>query len=126
LSESPTQRSLKLLRQQGYVCAITEHWNAHAKLRQDLFGFVDVLAIGEKMLAIQTTSGSNVSKRVAKIKSIVAARAWLECGHKIYVHGWAKQGPRGKRKTWTCREVEITLADWDGGGPTAAGDEHDD
>jgi len=111
-AKSPTQRSLSLLRGRGYVVAITEHWNAHARLRVDLFGFIDVLAISPKMIAVQTTSGSNVSKRLSKIISLETAREWLEAGHRIVIHGWAKQGPRGKVKRWTCREVEVTLGDF--------------
>jgi carbonic anhydrase len=111
-SESPTQRSLSLLRGRGYTVAITEHWNPHARVRADLFGFIDVLAVASEMIAVQTTSGSNVAKRVSKIVSLEAARVWLESGHKIMVHGWAKRGPRGEVKKWTCREVEVTLEDF--------------
>ena len=45
MSSSPTQRSLKLMRERGYLCEITERWNPFAKIRQDLFHFVDVLCI---------------------------------------------------------------------------------
>jgi hypothetical protein len=56
----------------------------------------------------KTTSGGNVSKRLAKIQAVPAAEAWLACpSRKIAVRGWAKRGARGQRKTWTCREVEI-------------------
>jgi hypothetical protein len=27
------------------------------------------------------------------------------------VHGWAKRGPRGRRKVWELREVQITATD---------------
>lgn len=112
---TPTQRSLKRLRDAGYTIAITEHWNPFARVRQDLFGFIDLLAIGMNgIFAIQTTSGSNVAARIKKITELPAAREWLESGQRIFVHGWAKRGPRGKRKVWTCREVEITLADFVG------------
>ncbi len=109
MKESPTQRSLKELRKRGYMVAITEKWNPFAKIRQDLFGFIDLLAIrGNEVLAVQTTSGTNVAARVAKIVSLQAARLWLESpNRKIVVHGWAKRGPRGKRKEWTVREEEI-------------------
>ncbi len=105
---SPTQRSLALLRKQGYRVAITEHWNSFVKRRQDLFGFIDLMAIGDPMLAIQTTSGTNVAARVTKILESDAARDWIESGHRIIVHGWAKRGGRGEVKRWDCREVEIT------------------
>lgn len=112
MSTTPTQRSLAMLRKQGKTCAVTEHWNSFVKRRQDLFGFVDVIAIDEKMIAIQTTSGTNVAARVEKIKSLDTAKDWLNAGHRIIVHGWAKRGKAGKRKTWTCREVELTLEDF--------------
>ena len=106
---SPTQRSLKKLREDGWFCAITEHWNAWSKTRQDLFGFIDILAIkGDTTLAVQTTSGSNVSARIAKIRSLQASSLWLESiNREIIVHGWRKVGAAGKRKTWECREENV-------------------
>lgn len=104
---SPTQRSLKKLRGEGWLVHITERWNPFAKIRQDMFGFIDLLAIrGDVTLAVQTTSGSNVAARVEKIRSLQSHAVWLESpNRKIVVHGWRKVGPRGKRKTWECREV---------------------
>ena len=48
MSLSPTQRSLRALRQRGLIAAIVEKFNAYAGphgLRQDLFGIIDVLAL---------------------------------------------------------------------------------
>mgnify|MGYP001584489199 FL=1 len=105
---TPTQRSLQKMRAEGWFCAITERWNPWAKIRQDLFGFVDLLCFkGDITLAVQVTTGDNVSARLAKIGQSQAAQLWLESPtRRIAVHGWAKRGPRGKRKQWTCREVE--------------------
>lgn len=107
---SPTQRSLAFLRDQGYTVAITERWNPFAKLRVDLFGFIDLLCFkGDEVLAVQTTSNDHVSHRIEKIKGIQAAALWLESPHRrIVVHGWAKKGARGKRKLWELREVELS------------------
>lgn len=112
MKTSPTQRSLKQLREQGFFCAITERWNSYAKVRQDLFGFVDVLGFrGDIVVAVQTTSGSNVSARLDKIREIPAAKLWLASpNRKLVIHGWAKRGARGERKLWNCREVELCLA----------------
>jgi hypothetical protein len=102
---SPTQRSLKHMRDAGYLCAIVEKWNMHAKVRQDLYGFIDVLAIkGEDIVGVQATSGDggNVAARVAKIvdhenySQVIAAM-------RITVHGWRKNAA-GR---WTLREVEL-------------------
>lgn len=89
---TPTQRSKKYLENQGYTVAITERWNAFAKIRQDLFGIIDLLAIkpGE-VLGVQTTSGSNVSARLQKIKAAPVHKTILASGIKIVVHGWAKR-----------------------------------
>jgi len=109
MKTSPTQRSLKLLRSQGYLVAIVEHWNSYVKIRQDLWGFADLLAVrGDDCLLVQTTSGPNVSARIAKIQAEPKAALWLQSSNRrIVVHGWRKVGARGKRKLWECREEEI-------------------
>jgi carbonic anhydrase len=104
LATSPTQLSLKKLKADGYVCQITERWNAFAKIRVDLFGFVDVLAIKEnETLAVQTTSYSNISARVKKISDHDNVGAVRKAGWKIHVHGWHKVGSR-----WECKVVDVS------------------
>lgn len=107
---SPTKRSLKLLRADGWTAATVEKWNPHVKIRQDLWGFGDLLAFrGNEVLIVQTTSGSNVAARIAKIRLIPAADHWMASPtRKLLIHGWSKRGPRGKRKQWTCRVVHLT------------------
>lgn len=114
---SPTQRSLAYLRKQGCeLVAVTEKWNPHARIRQDLFGVIDVLAIhGIDIIAVQSTSASNVASRISKIadaeytnpetgeKALVLA-ALLKANIKVYVHGWKKQ-TNGR---WQLREVELS------------------
>lgn len=110
---TPTQRSLKLLRSQGYLVAITERWNPFAKIRQDLFGFVDLLCVrDDEVLAVQTTSdsGGNASKRLIKIQALQTAKTWLSSpNRKLHIHAWAKRGAKGKQKLWTCRTVPLCL-----------------
>lgn len=100
---SPTQRSLAVLRKEGYTAAITEHWNPFAHIRQDLFGFIDIVAIkvGETgVLGIQTTSQTNSGKRLLKIMNNPITKIWLDSGNRLEIHGWAKMGKRGERKVW--------------------------
>lgn len=106
---SPCARSLEKLRGEGWTCGITEHFNKFAKVRQDLYGFIDILAFqGAVTMAVQTTSGDNVSHRLEKILSNPIAKLWCEGGFRILViHGWRKVGARGKRKLWECREVNV-------------------
>lgn len=109
---SPTQRSLAKLRKDGWTFVeVTERWNPFARIRRDLFQFIDVLAIrANETLAVQTTSGPNVAARFAKMQVLPSVVHWLECPtRKIVIHGWSKRGPRGKRKQWSCREIEIVL-----------------
>lgn len=104
---SPTQRSLKLLRDRGYKVGVVEHWNAYVGIRQDLFGFIDLIAVkeGEPVLAVQTTSYANTSAREKKIRSIPESEVWLKAGGAIEVHGW-KHTPHGKVLRWTVRVID--------------------
>ena len=115
---TPTQRSLAHIRgMAGALVAIVERWNQHAKVRQDLFGFADLVAVIPGMpgtVYVQTTSGANVAARLNKMRAepvVARVRACLAAGNSVMVHGWAKRGARGKRKTWTLREVVVTAAE---------------
>lgn len=101
---SPTQRSLKYMRDQGCIAAVVEKYNQYAKVRQDLFGFIDVVAVmpGQRgVIGIQTTTASNAASRMLKVLSEPRALAWVQAGNSIQIHGWAKRGARGKAKRWT-------------------------
>ena len=92
---TPTQLTLRHLRADGYTAEVVERWNPHARVRNDLFGFVDVLAVrGPETLAVQTTSATNVSARIRKIADSPFVGAVREAGWRIVVHGWAKRGNR--------------------------------
>jgi len=111
MASSPTTRSLALMRKEGYVCAIVEHFNAWAGVRQDLYGFIDIVCLrGDKrgILGIQTTSTGNINARIKKIKDNPIYKLWLKCGNGIQVQGWSKKGAKGKVKHWTVKKVDIT------------------
>lgn len=102
---SPTQRTLAELKKRGYRCAIVERFNPFAKIRQDLFGLVDVLALRDgETLAVQCTSGSNVSARVQKIAESEATPDLRKAGWKIFVWGWRKNS-KGR---YVLREVDCS------------------
>lgn len=117
---SPTELSLAKLRRDGYTVAIVEKWVPQTPagysgpiIRKDLWGFGDLIAvkIGEReVVLIQTTSHTNVSARVKKIKGIAEAGIWLASGNRIVVHGW-KQKKQNNR--WSCTEVEMSFTDID-------------
>jgi hypothetical protein len=107
--KSPTARSLELLRERGYRCEVVERRIPHSFITKDLFGFIDIIAIkGGETLAVQTTSGDNVSHRAEKIAESETVGDVREAGWRIHIHGWRKGGKQGERKTWTCREVDVS------------------
>jgi hypothetical protein len=111
---SPTQRSLQLLRKDGFTAQVVEHWNAFAHIRQDLFGFIDIVAISDNrvgVLGIQATSQTNVSHRLEKCLPMESLKLWLMAGNTFEVHGWGKKGKRGERKLWKIDRRVITLLD---------------
>jgi hypothetical protein len=109
---SPTQRSLDALRKDGWTCAVVERWNPYAKIRQDLFGCIDILAIkpGCGTLAVQACAGASHAARREKAINEPRLIVWLAASkdNKFEVWSWAKQGARGARKLWTLRREEIT------------------
>ena len=110
---SPTQRTLKRIRDAGATAAVAEYWlrvpnHPGGGVRRDLFGFIDVVALwpGEGTIGIQATSGSNGRARVRKIATECRdnALAWLAQGNRIQVWDWRKL--KGK---WEPRIVEVTV-----------------
>lgn len=78
---------------------ITERWNAFARKRKDLFDFIDLLAIKDgEVVGVQTTSASNISARIKKIKEHPNYGPVRASGIKIVVHGWKKEKNRWKAK----------------------------
>jgi hypothetical protein len=106
VSLSPTQLSLRTMRELGYVAEVVERWVSQPPPghRKDLFGCIDVLAIGKgETVAVQCTTNNGVSSRVRKIADAEALPAMRDAGWKIVVHGWHKQGGR-----WVVREVDVS------------------
>lgn len=109
---SPTQRSLAYVRNIGGIAAVVEHWNPHVKIRQDLFGCLDVVGLlpnAARTIGIQACVTGDQQKRIAKILAEPRARAWVACGNALECHGWAKRGERGKRKLWTLSKHVFIL-----------------
>lgn len=105
MAGSPTSRSLAELRKRGYpLVQVVEKWNPHARVRQDLFGVVDVLAVGEDIVAVQATSRSNVASRVTKIAESEATPHLRKAGIRLLVHGWSKN----RSGRWQLHEVDVS------------------
>ena len=104
---SPTQRTLKRLRDSGDypLVSIVERWNAFAKIRQDLFGIIDLLAVDSKgnTVGIQVTSYSNISARVKKMEDSDAIRHLRDANWTLIVEGWHKKNNR-----WVSKIIDIS------------------
>lgn len=88
---TPTSRSKALLEREGCLVAIVERWNPFAKVRQDLFGIIDLLAVNSgTTIAVQTTSLSNVATRRTKMQSSEALPRLIAAGWCVELHGWSK------------------------------------
>ena len=109
---SPTQRSLAYLRNKGALVQIVEHWNSYAKIKMDLFGWIDLIALEDgKFVGVQTTTQDNASSRFHKARGNAALQAWVKSGGILVIHCWAKRGGRDERKLWTLKEWFLTPED---------------
>jgi hypothetical protein len=94
---SPTQRTLRELRQQGRVAGIVERWNQHVGphgIRQDLFGFIDLIALCPErgIVGVQCCAGSGHAAHRKKITEECRdiAAEWCRCGGVIELWSWSK------------------------------------
>lgn len=106
---TPTQRTLKLLRGEGYIADVAERWIQGAKIRRDLFNFIDIVAVKESIVGVQTGAyGAHAEKR-KKILGLESALAWLHAGGDILIVTWRKKG-----RFWHPRQEWITKGEFDG------------
>jgi hypothetical protein len=106
MKASPTQLSLAHLRKTCDAVQVVEKWNPHARIRQDLFGFVDILALdGEETIAVQSTSWANVSSRARKIAESPLVGAVRDAGWRIIIHGWRKNT---KTNRYEMKELDLS------------------
>jgi len=106
-----------MLRDQGWTAQVVEKWNPHGKVRIDLFGCIDLVAMrdGHKgLLGIQATTTGHIPDRVDKALLEPRLQTWLATGNRFQVVGWALRGARGKRKLWTVKIREILEGDPEG------------
>ena len=118
---TPTQRTIRELKNQGLRCAIVEKWNAHVGphgIRQDLFGIIDVIALDPSrgVVGIQCCAGSGFRAHWRKITEEHAQEAmdWLMTpGTALEIWAWRKVKLKrgGKAMVWRPRVVSVTLKD---------------
>ena len=107
---SPTQRTLKRLRDSGWIAEVVEKRIPKIYITKDLFGCIDILAIRDNQLplAIQATGGmNNRMPRIVKSMAQPALKVWLSTGCRFEVWVWRKL--KRKNKGWTLHKTEMYL-----------------
>lgn len=108
---TPTQRTLAECKRLGYTAQVVERWNQYARVRVDLFGVIDIVALTpDGILGIQACAGASHAARLKKSLDEPRLHTWIASGGLFAVWSWAKRGARGKRKTWTLRAEAISAA----------------
>ena len=116
-----TQRTLKLLRDEGWSCHVVEKYIKHPNMpfgkRIDAFGIGDILAckplptVDGGIALVQCfpgTSGSGFAAHRKKIFEIPETKIWLRAGGKILLYGWRQKIDKGKKRgRWMWRREEI-------------------
>src|SRR5262249_48961814 len=109
---SPTGKSLRLLRQLGYLAVMTEHWDGVAQVRRGLLGCIDIpgLKPGESRLGGQATAATNRAARVAKARGLPGLRAWIGSGARFKVWSWDSRGVRREALAGEDLAAEVIAA----------------
>src|SRR5574343_179294 len=116
---SPTQRTLRALRERGLVCEVVEKYNQYAGphgLRRDLFNIIDIIALGPSGVIGVQSCGNSFSDHYIKLTTdkYQETHNWLSTpGCTLELWAWRKVKVKrgGKAEMWQPRVVEITMAD---------------
>lgn len=121
MSVSPTQRTIRALRDQGRRCDIVERYIAQAGpygMRRDLFNIIDIIALDPERGVIGVQScGQDFAAHERKILEEHAEESidWLSTpGTVLELWGWrkVKLNRGGKAMRWQPRIRVFTLADF--------------
>lgn len=103
---SPTQRSLKKLRAEGWKCWIVEQTVRipGRTFKRDLFNAFDILCVrGRETKAVQTTTLSNLAARLQKLAANEFMPALREASWILEAHGWRKL-----KAGWEAKIVDVS------------------
>jgi hypothetical protein len=120
----PVQRSLAILRENGWTVTIVEKYIKFGSMafgkRVDVFGFGDLLACRPMMRStdnetihppaialVQCCRDGDFAEHKAKILAIPEFYIWKKAHGLVFLQGWSLKGPRGQKKRWTMREEEL-------------------
>ena len=115
---SPTQRTLRQLRQEGCHCGIVERFNTFVGkfgIRQDLFGIIDLIALRPNNISGIQCCGSDFSAHDKKILASEFSPEWLKSGGMLELWGWrkVKKVKGGSQMVWKPRVKIYTPEDFE-------------
>ena len=120
---SNTSRTLEFIRSQGWIADKVEQFNPYAGKfgqRKDMFGFADIVAMGENSIIAIQSCGQSFAEHDRKITQdeTVAPLAlkWIESGGRLLLIGWRKVKLKrgGKAMRWSPRIKEYSIKDFNG------------
>ena len=118
---SNTSRTLEYIRSQGWIADKVEQFNPYAGefgRRKDMFGFADIVALGENSIIAIQSCGQAFAEHDRKIledeKAAPNALLWLQNGGRIILIGWRKVKLRrgAKAMRWKPRIKEYKIKDF--------------
>lgn len=127
MASIPLQRSKRYLEEKGWHVWIVEVWNSWAHIRQDMYGFADLVAIRHDNKGVWAINAcedngevkSHIDKYLNGWDHPKKGRqppnshlpVWLAGGNRFSIAGWGKRSSAGQlsRKVWTLRMVEFFL-----------------
>lgn len=98
-------KTMKLIRDEGFFIGKVEHYNSFSRKKQDLFGIIDYVAMGNGMIVgVQSTSyASKSAHRMAILESSVLP-VWLRSGGKFLLVCWKKNAIKKSKKALAAIE----------------------
>ena len=115
---SNTSRTLEYIRQMGWEADKVEQFNPYAGKfgkRKDLFGIIDIIALGDRPWAIGIQScGQAYAEHEKSILGNPMALKWIEKGNTLMLIGWRKilKQRGGKLRIWAPRIKEFKQEDF--------------
>jgi hypothetical protein len=114
---SPTQRTLGLLRRNEWLMAVAERWVSQAKIRRDMYGWIDALGLppppATGVWGFQISMMSDHAARAAKMLSpavLPNVLRWLQAGGQAAIVAWTKhQSKLRKTARWSATRFALRL-----------------
>ena len=114
-STSPTQRTLKVLRENGYVVDVVERFlsspNGSFGIRKDYCGMFDLIAFNDcEIIGVQCGAVSGHSGHRRKIIESPDVEKWLTVfNRRIEIWSWGKRKERKNGKLWYFKVEEVNM-----------------